>query len=100
MPRKPKVEDPREEEIEEGGEDDGEGRRTKVVDFEMHCPHCEGLCSVAVFRRTITPAEPAITELIPIIRKGGQASLDLGVPNETGPEVEAGKVGGGRKRKQ
>lgn len=78
------------------------GRRTAVADFEMNCPHCEGLCSVTVFRRTITAMVPAETELIPVVTAGGQGSLDLDVnPPEGGAEVETKAKGkrGGKKSK-
>lgn len=79
-------------------EEEKEGRRTTVADFEMSCPHCDGLCSVTVFRRTITPATPAETELLPVVKPGGQGDLGLDVPPPEGDEVETKKGKGGKKK--
>jgi hypothetical protein len=74
----------------ENGEEtpDKEGRRVTVADFEMDCPHCGKKVSVTVFRRTIKAMVKAITELIPVVKPGGQGDLGLGV-EAPGDKVEA-----------
>jgi hypothetical protein len=76
------------EEPEGTEEQDKEGRRTTIADFEMDCIHCHKKMTVTVFRRTIKAAIKAITELIPVVKAGGQGDLGLGV-EPPGDEVEA-----------
>ena len=72
-----------------------EGRRAKVVDLEWDCPHCNKACCGTVVRQTITPAVPAETELVAVVKKDDQKKLDLGGDEDgkgTAVRVRAEKV--------
>lgn len=73
MPKKKKPEEEPEEQ---------EGRRAKVVDLVWDCPYCDKPCSATVVRQTITPAVPAETELVAVVKKDDQRKLDLGGEEE------------------
>lgn len=86
MPRK-KKEIPEEE-------PETKGREAKVVDLEWDCPWCEEGCCATVMRQTITPATPAETRLVAIVRKDNQGKLDLGgdEKGDSAVRVKAEKV--------
>lgn len=73
---------------------DKKGRESKVVDLEWDCPHCDKPCCATVVRQTVTPATPAETKLLAVVRKDSQATLDLGGDEKgSGPvRVKAEKV--------